>query len=72
MGRPRAGQPAVAQVFAVVDSNEPEIVVDRLQPIADIAPLFDQTAQILPYAEHHECPAGAPTTARATRLPGPG
>jgi hypothetical protein len=58
MGRPRAGQPVVAQVFAVVDSNEPEIVVDRMQPIADIAPLFDQTAQILPYASIMNVPQG--------------
>jgi FAD/FMN-containing dehydrogenase len=50
MGRPRAGQSAVAQVFAVVDSSDPETVVSRLQPIADIAPLLDQAAQILPYA----------------------
>jgi alkanesulfonate monooxygenase SsuD/methylene tetrahydromethanopterin reductase-like flavin-dependent oxidoreductase (luciferase family)/FAD/FMN-containing dehydrogenase len=50
MGGPRPGQPAIAQIFGVVDSDDPEIVVDRLQPLAEIAPLLDQAAQIVPYA----------------------
>ncbi|MGD8167428.1 LLM class flavin-dependent oxidoreductase [Herbiconiux sp. P16] len=50
MGGPRPGQPAVAQVLAVVDSADPETIVDRLQPLADTAPLVDQSVQLMPYA----------------------
>ena len=59
MGRARAGQPPMAQVFAVVDSDDPEVVVDRLQPLVEIAPLLDQAAQILPYAQMMNVPPGA-------------
>src|SRR6478609_1144020 len=51
MGRARAGQPAMAQVYAVVDSDDPDVVVDRLQPLVESAPLLDQAAQLLPYAQ---------------------
>src|SRR5690606_11260018 len=47
---PRRGQPALAYVLAVVDSDQPDIIIDRLQPIADIAPLYDQRIVITPYA----------------------
>lgn len=50
LGPPRRGQPWVARTLSVVDSAEPETVLARLQPIADIAPLYGQQAQILPYA----------------------
>lgn len=50
LGRPRRGQPTVAQVMAVVDSDEPETIVDRLQPIADIAPMYDQRVVVTSYA----------------------
>jgi Berberine and berberine like len=50
LGRPRRGQPAVAQVMAVVDSDQPDIIIDRLQPIADIAPMYDQSVVITSYA----------------------
>jgi alkanesulfonate monooxygenase SsuD/methylene tetrahydromethanopterin reductase-like flavin-dependent oxidoreductase (luciferase family)/FAD/FMN-containing dehydrogenase len=50
MGPPRAGQPSVAQVMAVVDSDDADTIIERLQPIAEIAPLLDQVAQIKPYA----------------------
>jgi alkanesulfonate monooxygenase SsuD/methylene tetrahydromethanopterin reductase-like flavin-dependent oxidoreductase (luciferase family)/FAD/FMN-containing dehydrogenase len=59
MGRARAGQPAMAQVYAVVDSDDPEVVVDRLQPLVQIAPLLDQAAQILPYAQIMNVPPSA-------------
>ena len=45
MGPPRRGQPRIAQVMAVVDSDDPETIVDRLQPLAEIAPLLDQAVQ---------------------------
>jgi alkanesulfonate monooxygenase SsuD/methylene tetrahydromethanopterin reductase-like flavin-dependent oxidoreductase (luciferase family)/FAD/FMN-containing dehydrogenase len=49
MGPPRRGQ-ALAQVYGVVDSSVPEVIIDRLQPIADVAPLLDQQVQLVPYA----------------------
>jgi len=50
MGPPRRGQPMVAQALAVVDSGNPETIIDRLQPIADVAPMYDQRVMILPYS----------------------
>jgi len=58
MGGPRPGQPAIAQVFGVVAADDPEIVVARLQPLADVAPLLDQSAQILPYSAIMNVPKG--------------
>lgn len=49
LGSPRRGQPAYAQAMLVVDSSDPDTIVDRLQPIADIAPLVQQQVQLLPY-----------------------
>ncbi|MFI5893035.1 LLM class flavin-dependent oxidoreductase [Actinoplanes sp. NPDC051513] len=49
MGPPRRGQ-ALAQVYGVVDSSTPDTIIDRLTPIAQIAPLLDQQVQLLPYA----------------------
>ena len=51
MGRPRLGSRPMAQIMCVVDSSDPETVVNRLRPLADVAPLLDQAAQILPYAD---------------------
>jgi alkanesulfonate monooxygenase SsuD/methylene tetrahydromethanopterin reductase-like flavin-dependent oxidoreductase (luciferase family) len=62
MGLPRGGQPAVAQLYGVVDSADPDTVVAQLQPFAGIAPMFEQQVVIAPYAavmgmapdaEHH-------------------
>jgi hypothetical protein len=50
LGAPRPGQPTVAQTMTVVDSDDPDTIVSRLQPIADIAPLLDQQVVIIPYA----------------------
>ncbi|MFI6080797.1 LLM class flavin-dependent oxidoreductase [Streptomyces sp. NPDC051217] len=50
LGRRRRGRPAYAQVLAVVDSDDPDTVLDRLKPFAEIAPLLDQSIQIVPYA----------------------
>jgi hypothetical protein len=40
----------IAQVSAMVDSHDPETVIAQLQPFADIAPLYQQSVQLLPYA----------------------
>jgi FAD/FMN-containing dehydrogenase len=50
MGAPRGGQPAVAQVMAMVASDDPTVVVDQLQPFAQIAPLLQQQVVIVPYS----------------------
>lgn len=50
LGPPRRGQPMVAQVMAIVDSDKPETIIDRLQPIADIAPMYDQSVVLTSYA----------------------
>jgi alkanesulfonate monooxygenase SsuD/methylene tetrahydromethanopterin reductase-like flavin-dependent oxidoreductase (luciferase family)/FAD/FMN-containing dehydrogenase len=50
MGQPRRGQPMIAQVMSVVVSDQPDIIIDRLQPIANIAPMYDPRIVIMPYA----------------------
>lgn len=47
---PRQGQPAVAYVMAVVNSDDPKTIRNRLQPIAEIAPMYRQQVEITPYA----------------------
>jgi len=49
MGPPRRGQ-LLAQIYGVVDSDVPEVIIDGLQPIASVAPLLDQQVQLIPYA----------------------
>lgn len=49
MGPPRPGQPAFAQLMAVVDNDDPETIVEQLQPIAAIAPLYQQNVVLTPY-----------------------
>ncbi|GAB86931.1 hypothetical protein RVF83_15840 [Gordonia rubripertincta] len=39
-----------AQVMAMVDSTDPSVIVDQLQPFAEIAPLVQQQVVIAPYA----------------------
>ncbi|MGI5287779.1 LLM class flavin-dependent oxidoreductase [Nonomuraea polychroma] len=58
IGRPRPGQPTIAQVMAVVDADDADTVLDRLRPIAAVAPLLDYSIQILPYAAIMNVPAG--------------
>ncbi|NYD66331.1 LLM class flavin-dependent oxidoreductase [Agromyces atrinae] len=47
-GRP--AEPASAQLYGVVDSSDPDTIIARLQPFADLAPLVGQQVQLLPYA----------------------
>jgi FAD/FMN-containing dehydrogenase len=49
IGRPRQGR-TPAQIYGVVDSSEPDVIIDRLTPIASVAPLLDQAVQLVPYA----------------------
>lgn len=40
----------MAQVMAMVDSSDPDVIVHQLQPFADIAPLVQQEVVVAPYA----------------------
>lgn len=40
----------VAQLMAMVDSADPDVIVSQLQPFAEIAPLVQQQVVIAPYA----------------------
>ncbi|WP_337479944.1 FAD-binding oxidoreductase [Microbacterium yannicii] len=50
-GGPRPGQPQVVQLYGVVDSDDPDTVIARLQPFAELAPLVQQSVQIAPYPQ---------------------
>lgn len=50
MGGRRPGQPLIAQVLAMVDSSDPDTIIEMLQPFAEIAPLVDQSVQLMTYA----------------------
>jgi alkanesulfonate monooxygenase SsuD/methylene tetrahydromethanopterin reductase-like flavin-dependent oxidoreductase (luciferase family)/FAD/FMN-containing dehydrogenase len=50
MGGIKQNKPAVAQVLAVVDSEDPDTIIERLQPLADAALLLDQSVQLVPYS----------------------
>ncbi|PZG22766.1 LLM class flavin-dependent oxidoreductase [Nonomuraea aridisoli] len=58
LGRPRPGQPLIAQMMAVVDSDDADTIVSRLQPLAATAPLMDYSIQVLPYAAVMHVPPG--------------
>jgi alkanesulfonate monooxygenase SsuD/methylene tetrahydromethanopterin reductase-like flavin-dependent oxidoreductase (luciferase family)/FAD/FMN-containing dehydrogenase len=48
LGAPRGGR-LTAQVMLVVDSGDPDEIIARLQPIAQIAPLLDQSIAVGTY-----------------------
>ncbi|UER55734.1 LLM class flavin-dependent oxidoreductase [Kineosporiaceae bacterium SCSIO 59966] len=58
IGRPRSGR-VIAQTMTVIDSEDPDTVLDRLQPFAGIAPLLGQQVQLTPYAGIVTPPVGA-------------
>ena len=49
MGGRRGNGPRVAQISAMVDSDDPETIIDRLQPFAELAPLAQQSVQVTTY-----------------------
>lgn len=49
MGGARPGEPPVAQVMAVIDSDDPDTVIARLQPLAEVAPLIGQDVRLTTY-----------------------
>ncbi|GAA1793582.1 hypothetical protein GCM10009748_30790 [Agromyces lapidis] len=49
MGGTRPGQPPVANVMTMIDSDDPDTVLERLQPLADAAPLIGQDVRLSTY-----------------------
>ena len=49
-GYPRPGQPHIVQLYGVVDSADPDTIIERLQPFAELAPLVQQSVQLTSYA----------------------
>ena len=47
---PRRGQPLIAYVMALIDSDQPDTIVNRLRPITALAPVYDVDAAITTYA----------------------
>jgi hypothetical protein len=45
----RQGRQRYAQAMLVADSSDPDTIVERLQPIADIAPLLDHSVALTSY-----------------------
>jgi alkanesulfonate monooxygenase SsuD/methylene tetrahydromethanopterin reductase-like flavin-dependent oxidoreductase (luciferase family)/FAD/FMN-containing dehydrogenase len=50
MGARRPGQPQVAQLYGLVDSADPDTILERLQPLAQLGPLVQQSVQLTTYA----------------------
>ena len=48
-GAPRAGQPPVVQTMSLVVSDDAETIIERLQPIAAISPLYGQDVRLTTY-----------------------
>ncbi len=50
MGPRRGSDPRVATLMSVVDSDDSDAIIERLQPLAELAPLLQQSVQLVPYA----------------------
>ncbi len=55
------GRPVAVQALLVVDSDDPDTVVERLQPFAALAPMADQSVRLTSYAALLTVPAGGET-----------
>lgn len=64
MGGARPGQPRYAQVMTMVDSGDADVILERLQPIADAGPLVDQSVQLTTYQAVLSNATGAPHDAQ--------
>ena len=49
-GPGRRGVPGPVHAIVVVDSDDPDVVLERLQPLADLAPLADHAVRMTSYA----------------------
>ncbi|MBN9179647.1 MAG: BBE domain-containing protein, partial [Microbacterium sp.] len=47
----RPGQPQTAFVMAMIDSADPDTIIERLQPFAQLGPLMQQSVQLTTYAQ---------------------
>ncbi|GAA1051985.1 LLM class flavin-dependent oxidoreductase [Dietzia natronolimnaea] len=52
------GTQLAVQALIVVDESDPDTVVERLQPFAQLAPMATQSVKMVPYAALLELPAG--------------
>jgi alkanesulfonate monooxygenase SsuD/methylene tetrahydromethanopterin reductase-like flavin-dependent oxidoreductase (luciferase family)/FAD/FMN-containing dehydrogenase len=50
-GAPQPGQPHIVQLYGIVDSDDPDTIIARLQPFADLAPLVQQQVRLTTYAQ---------------------
>lgn len=50
-GAPQPGQPQIVQLYGIVDSSDPDTIIARLQPFAELAPLVQQSVQLTSYAQ---------------------
>lgn len=57
IGKPRPGQPLIAHITTVVDSDNADTITNPLRPIAAAAPLLHSTINVLPYAAIMNTPA---------------
>ncbi len=60
MGGRRPGEPLVAQTMTMVDASDPEVILERLQPMAQFAPLVGQSIQVTTYAQVMANASGTP------------
>jgi alkanesulfonate monooxygenase SsuD/methylene tetrahydromethanopterin reductase-like flavin-dependent oxidoreductase (luciferase family)/FAD/FMN-containing dehydrogenase len=51
LGGGRDGQPRTGFVMAMIDSADPDTIIERLQPFAQLAPLLQQSVQLTTYAQ---------------------
>lgn len=49
MGGRRPGQPQVAQLYGLVDAENPDTILERLQPFVQLGPLLQQSVQLTTY-----------------------
>lgn len=61
IGSGASGAAVAAQVLVLVDSDDPDVVLERLQPFTELAPLVQHQAQLVPYHALLAVPPGGET-----------
>lgn len=59
VGAGQEGYPPIARMYGMVDSDDPDTIIARLQPFAELAPMYQQSVQLLPYSAALVAPQGA-------------
>ncbi|WP_411720812.1 FAD-binding oxidoreductase, partial [Mycetocola sp.] len=49
LGASQPGQPTMASVMAMVDSGDPDVILERVERFAEISPLYDHSVQLTNY-----------------------